>query len=589
MRDIPRSPRLGLRSLIATIVVSLVLLMAGPGPDGARTSTAAAPTPDHAFKAPLSPAFKAPLSPAFEPHEPSEPLEPSEARSEAPAEASSEVPLESTFDAVDRYLQEQLHTIGIPGAAIVIVKDGKQVHEAAFGRADDSGRRLTVETPLLLASTSKSLTAIAVMQQVEAGRLALDEPILTYLPWFSLKDSRAPSITVRHLLHQASGLSSADGTAFEASDTQAPEAIEQGVRDLAGAALEGNPGEAFGYSNANYNILGLLVQTVSGQPFGDYMKEHVFASLAMAHTHTTRASAQADKMAAGYSLWFGSFWRQTDVPAPTTGMPSTTMYSSAADLGHELIALMGGGRYLDRRILRPESVQVLLTPRVRVDDSKQYAMAWFTRPLNESADPAAQQANSELPLLLEHQGEWGNTHTYQAIVPSTGLGVAFVINGNDTSAPSRLKALDSNVLRILHGQPPVPTVVQEDWLQRNGWVVSLALLLAELSSLVLALVVLLHGRTRNRKARNPTILTTPRNRWPLILLATAALALDAFLLWLSFNYAPAHFETHLAVIVRQFPDIGFTLVPALALAIVVAVPRTLWLLARIWRPTSGLP
>ncbi|WP_308113821.1 serine hydrolase domain-containing protein [Arthrobacter sp. ISL-30] len=486
-------------------------------------------------------------------------------------------PPDSAFQAVDTYIQEQLDSMGIPGAAVVIVRDGKQVHAGAFGRADDSGRAMTVQTPLLLASTSKSLTAMAVLQQVEAGRLALDEPVVTHLPWFSLRDSRASSITVRHLLHQASGLSSADGTAFEASDTQAPEAIEQGVRDLAGAMLEGNPGEAFGYSNANYNILGLLVQTVSGQPFGEYIEEHVFAPLAMTHSHITRASAEADNIARGYSLWFGSFWRQTEVPAPTTGMPSTTMYASAEDLGHELIALLGGGTYLENRVLRPESVEAMLTPRVRVDDSKQYAMAWFSRPLDESVNPAARPPDtSQLPQLLEHQGEWGNTHTYKAMVPASGLGVVLVINANDTSAPSRLKALDSNILRILHGQAPVPTVVQEDWLQRNGWVVSSALLLAELGSFVLALTIILRTRTRRR-----SISPAARNQWPLIIFAAAALTLDAFLLWLSVSYAPAHFETHLAVIVRQFPDIGFTLVPALALAVLWPVPRTLWLLARM--------
>jgi CubicO group peptidase (beta-lactamase class C family) len=102
-------------------------------------------------------------------------------------------------------------------------------------------------------------------------------------------------------------------TTFEASDAQDPEALEEGVRALSGSPLAGTPGEAFGYANANYNILGLLVQTVSGQPFGDY----------------------------------------ADVPAPSTGMPSTTMYSSAEDLGRELTMLLDEGRYGGGRILQP--------------------------------------------------------------------------------------------------------------------------------------------------------------------------------------------------------------------------------------------
>ncbi|WP_395858129.1 serine hydrolase domain-containing protein [Arthrobacter oryzae] len=69
---------------------------------------------------------------------------------------------------------------------------------------------MIARTPVLLASSSKSLTAIAVMQQVEAGRLRLNEPVQTYLPWFTLDDSRSSAITVRHLLHQANGMASKD-------------------------------------------------------------------------------------------------------------------------------------------------------------------------------------------------------------------------------------------------------------------------------------------------------------------------------------------------------------------------------------------
>ncbi|UZX02151.1 beta-lactamase family protein [Arthrobacter sp. CDRTa11] len=472
---------------------------------------------------------------------------------------------DQAYDALDLFLQDQLDTLDIPGAAVVVVQHGLQVHSAAFGMADDSARPMTAQTPVLLASTSKSLTAIAVMQQVEAGRLALDEPVQTYLPWFTLKDSRASAITVRHLLHQTSGMSSGD-TAFEGSNAQDPAALEQGVRALAGAPLAGTPGAEFGYANANYNILGLLVQTVSGQPFADYMEQHVFEPLEMPHSHPTRAAARADNLAAGYSLWFGSFWLQTDVPAPATGMPSTTMYSSAEDLGHELMALLNDGRYGDGHILQPESVRAMFQPRVQVDASKGYAMGWFTRPLVESVGPS-ESDDGDLPLLLEHQGEWGNTHTYLAMVPDSRLGVALVINGNDASAPSRLKSIDTNILRILHGGPPVLAVVQEDWLQRYSWAVALALLVAELLSLWLALSVLFRRRAAGR-------------RWLPAVVAVGALALDAFALWLCFVYAPARFETDLAVIIRQFPDVGVSLVPVLALAVVLPLPRTVLLLLR---------
>jgi CubicO group peptidase (beta-lactamase class C family) len=493
---------------------------------------------------------------------------------QSPAAATSEaapaaVPDRNTYQAVNAFLQEQMAAIGLPGAAIVVVHDGVPVHSAAYGRADNSGRPMTADTPVLLASTTKSLTAIAVMQQAEAGRLRLDEPVRTYLPWFTLQDSRASGITVRHLLHQASGMASKD-TAFEGSFAQGPEALEEGVRDLAGSPLAGVPGAAFGYANANFNVLGLLVQTVSGQPFGDYMRQHVFEPLGMSHSHSTRAAAREDGLAAGHSLWFGTFWQQTEVPAPTTGMPSSTMYASVNDLGRELIMLLGEGQFRDGRILQPESVRAMLEAGVRVDGSKMYAMGWFTRPLVESVPAAEADDEAALPLLLEHQGEWGNSHTYLAMVPASGLGVALVINGNDTAAPSRLKAIDTNILRILHGHSPVPAVVQEDWLQRYSWAVALGLLVAELLSLWLALRVLLRSAGSYDGG----------GRLPLLAVGLAALALDGFALWLCFIYAPARFDTGLLVIIRQFPDVGVSLVPVLGLALLWAVPRTVWLLVR---------
>ena len=144
-----------------------------------------------------------------------------------------------------------------------------------------------------------------------------------------------------------------------------------------------------------------------------------------------------------------------------------------------------------------------------------------------------------------------------------------MINGNDTAAPSRLKAIDTNILRILHGHSPVSAVIHEDWLQRYSWAVALALLGAEVMSLWLSLRFLLRGRS------------APGRRLAPLAVGTAALALDGFALWLCLAYAPARFDTHLSVIIRQFPDVGVSLVPVLGLAIIWPIPRTVWLLAQL--------
>src|SRR5215216_6724672 len=96
---------------------------------------------------------------------------------------------------------------GVPGAALVIVQGNQIVHLKAFGIADADGRPVTPQTPFFTGSTGKSFTALAIMQLVEAGKIKLDAPVQTYLPWFRAADETASAlITVRQLLNQVGGL-----------------------------------------------------------------------------------------------------------------------------------------------------------------------------------------------------------------------------------------------------------------------------------------------------------------------------------------------------------------------------------------------
>src|SRR5215216_8142369 len=116
------------------------------------------------------------------------------------------------FDAIDAYVHEQMQEMRIPGAALGIVKGDKIVHLEGFGDADDSGREVTPQTPFKIGSTSKSFTALAIMQLVEEDKVKLDAPVQSYIPWFRVADEEASSrITVRHLLNQTSGIPTAAG------------------------------------------------------------------------------------------------------------------------------------------------------------------------------------------------------------------------------------------------------------------------------------------------------------------------------------------------------------------------------------------
>src|SRR6266496_5056579 len=113
----------------------------------------------------------------------------------------------ANFDAVDDYISTRMKELGVPGAALVIIQGDQIVHLKAFGEADASGRPVTPQTPFFTGSTGKSFTALAIMQLVEAGKIKVDAPVQTYLPWFRVADADASAmITVRQLLNQVSGV-----------------------------------------------------------------------------------------------------------------------------------------------------------------------------------------------------------------------------------------------------------------------------------------------------------------------------------------------------------------------------------------------
>src|SRR5918912_1372739 len=110
---------------------------------------------------------------------------------------------------IDAYINAQMQADHIPGVALGLVHNDQIVHLRGFGTADQSGRAVTPQTPFILASVSKSFTALAIMQLVEAGKVELDAPVQRYLPWFRVADPVASArITVRHLLYHTSGIPS---------------------------------------------------------------------------------------------------------------------------------------------------------------------------------------------------------------------------------------------------------------------------------------------------------------------------------------------------------------------------------------------
>lgn len=110
---------------------------------------------------------------------------------------------------LDRMVEQGMRDYNIPGLSLGIVKGDQLVYLKGYGKADDSGRLVTPQTPFIIGSVSKSFTALAIMQLVEQGKIELDTEVEHYVPWLRLEDpAGARQVTVRDLLNQTSGISS---------------------------------------------------------------------------------------------------------------------------------------------------------------------------------------------------------------------------------------------------------------------------------------------------------------------------------------------------------------------------------------------
>jgi CubicO group peptidase (beta-lactamase class C family) len=269
------------------------------------------------------------------------------------AQASS-----TDYKDIDEYITDRMRSARIPGLALAIVKGDRILYLKGYGQADPSQRPVTPQTPFIIGSITKTFTALAIMQLVEAGKLELDAPVQRYIPWFRLADPQASAhITVRMLINQTSGLPHAPTLVTWTWPDQA-DAIERHVRLLANAKPSFPPGQSFAYSNANYATLGMIVQAVSGQTYEAYVRTHLFAPLDMHHSFVSQEEAMQDGMATGYRWWFG-FPVPVSLTYNRANLPAGFIISSAEDMGHFLIAQMNGGRYHDSSLLSSEGIAAM--------------------------------------------------------------------------------------------------------------------------------------------------------------------------------------------------------------------------------------
>jgi len=223
-----------------------------------------------------------------------------------------------------------------PGAALLVLRDGHAVFERGYGVTNlRSLHAIDEHTNFRLASVTKQFTAMAVMLLVHDGKLGYDDRLTDVFPDFP---AYGKAITIRHLLNHTSGLLDYEDLMAKPDPNIPPEKIPQihdaGVLELLKqqTTTKFAPGTKWEYSNSGYVLLGLVVQRISGESFGDFLRDRIFAPLHMDKTIAYEAGKNEVAHRAYGHTRNGSGWQETDQSPTSATLGDGGVYSSLADL-----------------------------------------------------------------------------------------------------------------------------------------------------------------------------------------------------------------------------------------------------------------
>ena len=258
----------------------------------------------------------------------------------------------------------------VPGLSVAIGLDQRLVWAKGFGLADlEDSVRVTALSMFRTASIGKPMTATAVMQLWQEGKLDLDAPIERYCPAFPRK--RWP-VTARELLAHRSGIR--DKTPQEEANYHHYETIAASVGIVANDSLLFEPGTNFQYSSYNYDLLGCAIEGASGRPYLEYMKEKIFGPAGMSHTLLDDPRAIIPHRVSGYVVDEHGGLRNSIHDDMSNRVPAGGFVSTAADLARFGLAVLAGNLVADST--RQLMWQVQRGPNDSAETNEGYGLGW---------------------------------------------------------------------------------------------------------------------------------------------------------------------------------------------------------------------
>lgn len=324
-------------------------------------------------------------------------------------------PYDKSFIEIETFLQSLIDTNGIPGIAIAITVDHDIVYAKGFGVKNiDTKEKLEPNNTFHIASVSKTFTATAVMQLYEKGKIDINKPLISYLPYFKLKDERYKDITIKQMLNHTSGMPDVEDYEWEKGISD-DGAAERYVRSLSDSVLISKPGIEFHYSNIAFDIMADLIAKVSGMSFEKYVKENILTPLEMNESsfyypeiskklRTSPHVGNPPKVLAVY-------------PYNRMHAPSSTLNTNVLEMSHYAIANMYNGKYKNTQILTPETHLMIMTPTFAKNKEQNISigLSWFMYPYKGLTN-------------VEHGGSDDGYRSLLTLIPEKKIGIIILSN-----------------------------------------------------------------------------------------------------------------------------------------------------------------
>ena len=336
----------------------------------------------------------------------------------------------------------------VPGLTFSYVEDGNIIYQRCFGTKNRENNfpikdPVTPETCFEIGSCTKSITGLAIMQLQEQDKLNVNDPVKDYLEWFELGSKTNP-ITIHHLLSHSSGIPSLDSATVSISgalneDKDTPMIPLATMEDYhywinnAKSEIKFNPGERYFYCNDGYNLLGMIISKVSGEPYEEYVRNHILKPLGMNRSFFMSEKPPKDgNIAIHYQIK-----EKNLIPAPRTvdiiNNPAGGLVCSSNDLIKYMTMVMNGGKFTDSKLVNHESIKQQTTIHIKNDYSigsinpikgdEGYAYGWRVAHDFFGHD------------LVQHSGGTGVCSTNIILVPELKIGLFGSNNTNIDFSP----------------------------------------------------------------------------------------------------------------------------------------------------------